>query len=134
MEGSPNNNGKSRFSDVATNEWYSKAIKWASEKGIINGYAGTNKFGPDDNIIRQDLAGILRNYAKYKKKNTNITADLTKFRDYKKVDDYAKIAMKWAVGTGVITGNDNGTLKPKGNATRAEAAAMIQKYCNKVGR
>ena len=134
MEGSPNNNGKSKFSDVPTNEWYSKAIKWASEKGIVNGYGGTNKFGPNDNIIRQDLAGILRNYAKYKKKNTNITVNLTKFKDYKKVDSYASSSMKWAVGTGVITGNSNGTLNPKGNATRAEAAAMIEKYCNKVGK
>ena len=134
MEGSPNNNGKSKFSDVPTNEWYSKAIKWASEKGIVNGYGGTNNFGPNDNIIRQDLAGILRNYAKYKKKNINVLANLTNFKDYKKVENYAVTSMKWAVGNGVITGNSDGTLNPKGNATRAEAAAMIQKYCNNVGR
>ena len=134
MEGSPNNNGISRFNDVNPKEYYAKAIKWAVDNGIVHGYGGTNKFGPDDNILRQDLAGILCNYAKYKKKNTNITTDLSKFKDYKKIESYAKAAMQWAVGKGVITGNADGTLNPKGNATRAEAAAMIQKYCNKVGR
>ena len=134
MEGSPNVSGKSKFSDVKSTEYYAKAVKWATDKGIVKGYAGTNKFGPDDNIIRQDLAGILRNYAKYKKKNVNVTSNLKKFKDYKKVDSYANTAMQWAVGKGVITGNSDGTLNPKGTATRAEAAAMIQKYCNKVGR
>ena len=134
MEGSPNNNGKSKFEDVESNQWYSKAVKWAVDNGIVHGYGGTNKFGPNDNIIRQDLAGILRNYAGYKKKNVKTTASLAKFKDNNQVDSYAKTSMEWAVGTGVITGNADGTLNPKGNATRAEAAAMITKYCDKVGR
>ncbi len=140
MEGSPSNNGKSKFTDVNSTEWYSQAIKWASDNGIVYGYTGTTKFGPNDNILRQDLAGILRNYAKYKNKNTNVKSNLSKFSDYKKIDNYANASMQWAVGTGVITGviNGNGsgsvTLNPKGTATRAEAAAMIQKYCQKVGR
>ena len=134
MEGSPAVSGNSKFSDVKSTEYYAKAVKWATDKGIVHGYGGTNKFGPNDNIIRQDLAGILRNYAKYKKKNVNVTTSLTKYKDYKKIDSYANASMQWAVGKGVITGNKDGTLNPKGNATRAEAAAMIQKYCNKVGR
>lgn len=134
MEGSPSNDGKSKFSDVDVNQYYAKAVKWAVDSGIIHGYEGVNKFGPDDKILRQDLAGILRNYAKYKEKDTNTTADLTKFKDYKNVDSYANTAVQWAVGKGVITGNDNGTLNPKGNTTRAEAAAMMYKYCKKIGR
>ena len=134
MEGSPSNNGKSKFTDVKSTEYYAKAIKWAVDNGVVHGYAGTNKFGPDDDIIRQDLAGILRNYAKYKKKNVSVTSDLKKFKDYKKVDSYANTAMQWAVGKGVITGNSDGTLNPKGTATRAEVAAMIQKYCKKIGK
>ena len=134
MEGSPNNDGKSEFSDVETNAWYSKAIKWAVRNEIVHGYGGTNNFGPKDNILRQDLAGILRNYANYKNKNVKVSSDLSKFSDSKNISGYAKASMKWAVGKGVITGNKNGTLNPKGNATRAEAAAMIQKYCEKVGR
>ncbi len=134
MEGSPNNDGKSKFTDVAPKEYYAKAIKWAVEKDIVHGYNNSDKFGPNDYVLRQDLAGILRNYASYKKKNVGVTTDLSKYSDYKKIDKYANQSMQWAVGKGVITGNANGTLAPKGNATRAEAAAMIQKYCQKVGR
>ena len=134
MENSPKNDGKSKFADVSSNQWYSKAIKWAVQKDIVHGYGGTNNFGPNDNIIRQDLAGILRNYAKYKNKNVKVSADLSKFKDVGSIGGYALPSIKWAVGKGVITGNKNGTLNPKGNATRAEAAAMIQKYCENVGK
>lgn len=134
MEGAPSVSGNNKFADVNSNEWYSKAVKWATDNGIVHGYEGKNQFGPNDNIIRQDLAVILRNYANYKKKNTNVTASLTKFKDYENVNSYANAAMQWAVGSGVITGNDDGTLKPKGNASRAEAASMIQKYCYNVGK
>ncbi len=134
IEGSPNNDGKSKFTDVDPDEYYAKAVKWAVNAGIVNGYNNSDKFGPKDNVLRQDLAGMLRNYAKYKKKNVSVTTDLSKYSDYKKIETYAIDSMKWAVGSGVITGNANGTLAPKGNATRAEAAAMIQKYCQKVGR
>ena len=134
MEGSPKVSAKNNFSDVTANEWYTNAIIWAYENGIIHGYEGINKFGPNDNILRQDMAGILRNYAKYKKKNVNVSSNLSVYKDYKKVSDYANSSMQWAVGKGVITGNDDKTLNPLGTATRAETAAMLQKYCNKIGR
>lgn len=134
MEGSPKNDGRSNFSDVNSNEWYSQAVKWARSNGIIHGYGNTNKFGPNDSIKREDMVVILANYAKYKKKNTSVSADLSKFKDYKKLDGYANAAMQWAVGKGVITGNDDGTLNPQGTTTRAETAAVLQKYCNNVGR
>ena len=134
MENSPNNDGKSGFSDVESNKWYSKAIKWAVENEIVHGYGGTNNFGPNNNIIRQDLVVILRNYAKFKNKDINQKTELTSFSDSGSVGKYAINAVKWAVKTGVITGNANKTINPLGNATRAEAAAMIQKYCNKIGK
>lgn len=135
MEGSPNNNGKSKFTDVNPNVYYAKAVKWASDAKIITGYDGTTKFGPEDNILRQDLAKILYGYARYKGKNVNVTTSLSKFPDYKKVDNYALPSMYWAVAKGIISGNgNNGTLDPKGNATRAETAIMIQRYCQKIGR
>ncbi|MBR2240750.1 MAG: S-layer homology domain-containing protein [Clostridia bacterium] len=134
MEGSPANDGKSRFTDVDSKAWYGQAVKWASANKIVNGYSGTTKFGPKDNILRQDLAGVLRNYAKYKGKNVNVTADLTEFKDYKQISNYAKASMEWAVGKKVITGNSKTkTLAPKGNATRAEAASMIKKYRDNIG-
>lgn len=134
MEGSPKNDGKSDFTDVNLNQYYAKAVKWASNAGVIHGYAKTKKFGPNNNILRQDLVSILRNYAKYKEKNVNVSSNLSKFSDYREIDDYANASMRWAVSKGVITGNKNRTLSPKGYATRAESAAMIQKYCQNVGR
>ena len=88
----------------------------------------------NDNITREDLAVILYRYAQYKGKNTSQTNDLAKFKDSNKVSSYALPQIKWAVGAGVISGNANGTLNPKGTATRAEASAMLEKYCKKVGR
>ena len=136
MEGCPEVSGNSKFTDVKSTEYYAKAVKWAADNGIVHGYDNTTKFGPEDNILRQDLAGILRNYTNYKKKDISVsTTDvLTKFKDYKKTDSYAYTSVQWAVKNGVITGNDDGTLNPKGTATRAEAAAMIVKYCNRFGK
>ena len=131
MENSPENNGISGFNDVENNKWYSKAIKWAVENEIVHGYGG-NEFGPNDNILRQDLAVILRNYAKSKGKDVKVEDQINGFSDTDNISKYAESAMKWAVKKEVITGNENGTLNPKGNATRAEVAAMVQKYCTRV--
>ena len=97
------------------------------------------KFGPTDNITREQLAVILYKYAKYKGKNVSKTDSLAEFTDTNKIATYATTQVKWAVGSGVITGNVNKTngtktLNPKGNATRAEVAAMMEKYCKRVGR
>ncbi len=137
MEGKPAPKTQNKFNDVYKALYYYDAIRWATEKGIVHGYDdGSGNFGPDDNVTRQDLAVILRNYAQYKGKNVNVTTDLTKFKDGNLVSDYAKTAMQWAVGTGVINGNDTTsgkkTLTPHANSSRAEVAAMIYNYCTKV--
>ena len=132
MEGKPTPKTQNKFSDVYKSQYYYDAVRWATEKGIVHGY-GNGKFGPDSNITRQDLAVILRNYAQYKGKNVNVTANLNKFSDGNIVSDYAKSAVQWAVGKGVITGNNNGaSLTPHANSTRAEAAGMIYNYCTKI--
>ena len=132
MENSPENDGISGFNDVENNKWYSKAIKWAVEKEIVHGYDGTNEFGPNNNILRQDLAVVFRNYAKSKGKNVDSTLTLSGFSDISNISAYAVTSMRWAVENKVITGNSNGTLNPVGLATRAEAAAIVQKYCVRV--
>ena len=137
MEGKPTPTTQNKFNDVYKALYYYDAIRWATEKGIVHGYDdGSGNFGPDDNVTRQDLAVILRNYAQYKGKNVNVTTDLTKFKDGNLVSDYAKTAMQWAVRTGVINGNDTTsgpkTLTPHANSSRAEVAAMIYNYCTKV--
>ena len=133
MDGKPAPKTQNQFKDVYKSQYYYDAVIWANEKGIVHGYGDGSKFGPDDNITRQDLAVILRNFAQYKGKNINVTSDLSKFTDGNLVSDYAKTAMQWATGKGVITGNNNGeSLTPHANSTRAEAAGMIYNYCTKV--
>ena len=133
MDGKPAPKTQNQFKDVYKSQYYYDAVIWANEKGIVHGYGDGSKFGPDDNITRQDLAVILRNFAQYKGKNVNVTSDLSKFKDGNLVSDYAKSAVEWAVGKGVITGNNNGeSLTPHANSTRAEAAGMIYNYCTKV--
>ena len=135
IENGPENDGNSKFTDVDSSAWYAKAVKWAADNKIVKGYLGTTNFGPKDFVTRQDLAVILRNYANYKGYDTKVIGDLSEFKDFRQVSSYAQEAIEWAVAKGVITGNaKTKTLSPKGNATRAETAAMIQKYCVNVGR
>ena len=133
MAGSPSVSGTSPFKDVKdSSKWYYKAVLWASKKNIVSGYSNGN-FGPGDNITREQLAVMLYKYAKYRGKNVSNLGNITTFTDYKQVASYATTQVKWAVGAGVITGSNN-KLNPKGNATRAEAASMLYKYCSKVGK
>ena len=133
MEGRPYVSGASKFSDVQnTNEWYYVAIKWAEKNNIVSGYSN-GKFGPNDQITREQLAVILNQYCKYKGKYKVVKADYSKFKDSNKISDFAKWGMNWAVGTGVINGS-NGILNPKGTATRAETASMIYKYCININK
>lgn len=134
MEGSKTVIGELKFNDVKPGVYYYEAVKWAEKNNIINGYTET-EFGPNNNIKREQLATILMNYAKYKKKDTTKRADLSKYIDSSKVSSYAKEAVSWAIATKIISGKVNYTkIDPFGKATRAETAAMIENYCNYVGR
>jgi len=139
MEGEPKTIGKPTFPDVQdSSKYYYKAVKWATDNKIVNGYSN-GKFGPNDNLQRQQLAVILNKYAQYKGKDVSKTNDLKEFADTKQISSYAVKQMKWAVGAGVISGNDNKqtgekTLNPKGEATRAEVSAMMEKYCKNIDR
>ena len=131
MEGSPKVTGIEDFTDVK-GQYYYDAVRWAAKKGIVNGY-GDGRFGPNANITREQLATILCNYAKYKGKNTKVTVDTGKYKDWYKVSSFAKPAAQWAIKTGVITGKENGTkVDPLGTATRGEAAVMLYNYCTKI--
>ena len=131
MEGSPKVTGVKDFTDVK-GQYYYDAVRWAAKYGVVNGY-GDGRFGPNANITREQLATILCNYAKYKKKYTNSTVNTSKYKDWYKVSSYAKPAAQWAIAKGVITGKENGTkVDPQGTATRGEAACMIYNYCKKI--
>lgn len=124
------------FSDVPNGQWYTNPIKWAKANGIVNGYEGTTKFGRGDKIIRQDLAKILYNFAEYKGINTDEIASFENFKDHDYVSYYAIRSVRWAIKNGIISGNSlpdgTRTIAPHDNATRAEAAVMIYKFCENV--
>ena len=130
MEGSPVPKGKNSFTDVEAGKWYADAITWTAENGIFAGY-GKDKFGPDDPITREQLAAIFYRYADYKGYDLTVKGDLDKFKDADKITDYAKTAMQWAVGSGLVKGKSGNLLDPQGTATRAEIAAMLHRFIEK---
>ena len=138
MEGQPEITGSVTFPDVPAGKFYYNAVKWASDNNIVTGYINGN-FGPTDNITRAQLAVILYRFAQFKGKDVSKRADLSEFPDNSQVAGWAQDAVKWAIGTGIITGNENKqtgvkTIDPKQNATRAQVATMMERYCKNVGR
>ena len=139
MEGQPEVEGTPTFPDVQdSGKYYYKAVKWASDNNIVTGYANGN-FGPTDNITRAQLAVILYRFAQFKGKDVSKTSDLSEFPDNSQVASWAQDAVKWAIAEGIITGNVNKqtgvkTIDPKQNATRAQVATMMERYCKNVGR
>ena len=128
LEGSPAITGKHGFNDVKTGNWYDNAVAWAAANGIVTGYSDT-EFGPSNNITREQMAAIMHRYANYKKYNTSKAGDLSAFSDKASVSSYAAESMSWAVGSGIISGKGGGNLVPRAGATRAEAAAILQRFC-----
>ena len=129
LEGTPAA-GSGAFTDVADGQWYADAVNWAAANDIIDGY-GNGKFGPEDDITREQMAQILCNYAAFKDCDVSVQGDLATFNDGAKTSDWALSAMKWAVGTGLLQGH-NGNLNPTGTATRAEVAQILMNFCENI--
>lgn len=133
-EGSPKQR-PSTFSDVRRGQWYSEAVSWAAKNGIVTG-VGDNKFEPDTQITREQIATILYRYAQKKRADTSARGSLSAFPDNGKVNGWAKTALQWCVGEGLIGGtNENGKvyLDPQGTATRAQVATILMRYIEKLG-
>ena len=130
-EGRPAVTGSSAFTDVADGAWYADAVTWAAENGIVGGYGG-GLFGPEDNITREQLAAILYRYAQTKGYDVSVGEDtnILSYADALDVSEWAIPAMQWACGSGVINGVTDSTLVPQGNATRAQAATMLMRFCS----
>ena len=134
MNGTPEAVHAANFPDVADNTWYTDAVLWANSIGVVNGYSDTGKFGPGDNITREQMALMMYRYANHMGYDTSVKADFGKFKDAARVSSFAAEAMKWAVGNGIITGKNNGTtIDPQGNAARAECATIIMRFMEKYG-
>jgi len=128
LEGAPNVVGLTNlFDDVVSDEWYTDAVIWAEKNGIITGY-GNGKFGPNDNITREQLATILYRFEQFTAK---IPMDIVmdkEFSDWNEISDYAKNPVNILVMQGIINGKLNNLFDPKGEATRAEFAAMLHRF------
>ena len=118
------------FTDVAPGQYYTDAVMWAAANQIIDGY-GDGKFGPHDSITREQLVVILYRYARHKAYDVTAAADLSLFSDCGMVSGYAVNAMAWAKAHGLITGVTGTTLAPLENATRAQIAAILMRFCEK---
>lgn len=130
LENQPSTSAAS-FTDVASGAYYANAVAWANANGIVSGY-GSGKFGPNDKVTREQLAAILYRYAQYKKYDVSGAKSLDGYTDAQSVSSYAVPALQWANAAGVITGKSGSKLDPKGNATRAEVAAMLMRFCENV--
>ena len=133
MAGSPVVNYAMNYTDVAQGQWCSEAIRWATSEGVVTGY-GNGLFGTNDPITREQLATMLWRYAQTEGYDVSIGEDtnILSYTDVANLSEYAIPAMQWAVGAGIINGTGDGsTLTPQGQATRAQAAVMLQRFCEK---
>ena len=129
MEGKPSPAGSASFGDVADGRWYTEAVRWAAEHEIVKGY-GNGRFGPDDSITREQMAAILYRYSQYRGADTTQGGmAVREYPDYASISSYALSAMGWSVNAGLITGMADGSLNPRGYATRAQAATILARYC-----
>ncbi len=127
LDGSPEAGAQDPFSDVAGGAWYRDATVWASENGIVGGY-GDGRFGPGDEITREQLATMLWRYAKYRGYDVSAAADISGYDDAGKISPWALEALKWANAEGLINGRTAAALVPGGTANRAETAAIFMRF------
>ncbi len=126
LEGSPQASAGD-FIDVADGDWYATAVNWAAASGITSG-TGDGNFSPNTAITREQLAAILMNYAQYKGQDVSARATLDTYNDATAISGWANDVMSWAVAEGLLTGVTNDQLQPQGNATRAQVAAILQRF------
>ncbi len=130
LEGKPAVTGESKFTDVKSGDYFFAPTVWAKENKIVAGFEDQS-FRPDSPITREQIAVILANYARLKGFYQAEKANLTRFADGGAVSKYAAEAMQWANAVGLIQGNDENKLLPQGEASRAEIAAIIERFYKK---
>ncbi|MBO5733573.1 MAG: S-layer homology domain-containing protein [Clostridia bacterium] len=118
--------GENEFLDIVDDAWFKDAAVWAKEKGITSGY-GDGTFGADDSVTREQLVVFLMRYAELIEMDTK--AEQSEFKDDGAISEWATKAINWAKSAGVVSGRDDGTFDPKGNATRGEIAVVFMRFC-----
>ena len=136
LDGAQANGDLAAFGDVHAGDWFADAVTWLVENGIAQGTGAS--FGADSPISREQLAVMLYNYAQFKGYDVSVSGDVSGFPDADKVDGYARSALAWAVGVGLISGSTdehgNVVLDPQGSATRGQIAAIIERFCENVAK
>ena len=132
LAGQPDVSGDLPFTDVAAGTWYTDAVLWAAQNGIVNGL-GENTFAPMNTLTREQLVTMLYRYAEAEGYDVSAAADLSGYPDAGKVQPYAQEAMTWAVAEGIVEGMD-GNLNPAGSATRAQIATILMRFCEGVAK
>lgn len=130
-EDKPEVEEKSKFTDVADDSYYSDAVAWAEVNGIVMGIS-ESEFAPDRKITREQIAAIMYRYALYKGVEAVTLEENLTFTDAKDISEYAVSSMNWIIGQEIIRGYEDGTVRPKNNATRAEATAVLQRFLGKI--
>lgn len=137
MSGAPKMNYSAKFPDVKAGTFYTDAVLWASENGIITGYtsgARKGQFGPADMVTREQMAVMIHRYAKYVYSDSETVqefsnlADISSYKDAGRVSGFAKEAFSWCNAEGIINGKTATTLDPQGQACRAECATILMRF------
>ena len=132
LEGQPAVSGDLPFTDVEAGTWYTNAVGWAAQNGIVNG-VGDDTFAPGNDLTREQLVTILYRYAESKGYDVSASADLAGYPDAGQIQSWAQEAMTWAVAEGIVEGMD-GNLNPAGHATRAQIATILMRFCEGVAK
>ena len=131
LAGSPAPKGTAGFEDVAAGSYCDAATRWAAENGIVLGFA-SGKFEPEQPVTRAQLAVILCRYAALVGLDVTNMAELDGFADADAVGEWAREALGWASGAGIILGGKDGRIAPQGDATRAQTAVILYRFCTKL--
>ena len=127
LEGKPAVTKSGNFPDVPSGKWYSNAINWAANNGVMKGYT-TGNFLPNAGITRQQFMATIYNYVKLKNYDAARSGDISGFKDINDVTPYAVPALQWAVGHHVMDGTEDHRLMPKATTSRAEMAVILASF------
>lgn len=128
LVGNPDVEGDTDFTDVTDDYWSAKAIAWAASNGVVNGFEdGT--FRPDENMTREQMAAILQNFAYQMGLDVSASGDLSNFTDIPEGEYWSRDALAWAYAEGLLAGTSDSTMDPAGQASRAQIAVIMMRFC-----
>ena len=128
LAGSPTVRSGNTFRDVPSSAYYANAVEWAAAMGLTSG-TGSGLFLPDAPVTREQLAVFLSQYAKQHGIELTGSSSLQRFSDYRSASNYAQQPLAWAVSQGLLSGFEDGSLRPRSPATRAQTASILRQLC-----